>query len=84
MNTLKMKALHSLKNHQKYTSLPRQRLIKKGTQITEDLLDSNHHNNHNKDTTDHLLETDVVINSRQIHGICKNNIKGETLLEMEL
>ena len=49
---VKMKAMHPLKNHQKHTSLPHQRLKKKGTQITEDLLDSNHYYDHNKDETD--------------------------------
>ena len=84
MNTLKMKVMHPLKNHQKHTSLPRQRLKKKGTQITEDLLDSNHYTDHNKDATDRLLETGVVITSKQIHEIYKDNIKGETLREMKL
>lgn len=79
MNTLKMKAIHPLMNHQKHTSLPHQRLKKKGTQITEALLDSSH----NKDTTDHLLGTGVVVTKKQIHEIRKDNIEVQTLLEME-
>lgn len=80
MNTLKMKAIHPLMNHQKHTSLPHQRLKKKGKQITEDLLNSSH----NKDRTDHLLGTGVVITRKQIHEITKYNIEVQTLLEMEL
>ena len=60
---------------------PTSKAKKKGTQITEDLLDSNHHN---KDTTNNLLETGIVISSKQIHRIYKDNINGETLLEVEL
>ena len=70
-----MKTMHSLKNQQKHTSLPRGRLKKKDTKITEDLIDSNHHNDHSKDTIDHLLETDVVISSKQIHGIRQYRVR---------
>ena len=68
-NTLEMKTMHSLENQQKHTSLPGGRLKKKETEIAEDLIDSNHHNDHSKDIIDHLLETDVVISRKQIHGI---------------
>ena len=76
--------MHLLKNHQKHTSLLRQKLKKKGIWITEDSLDSNHHNDHNKDTTDYPLKTRAKITSKQLHRITKDNIERETKLEMEL
>ena len=81
MNTLKIKAMHPLRNHQKHTSLPCPRFRKKGTQTVEDSLDSPHHNDQNKDTTNHFLETGTLITNKQIHGVSKDNIEEETLLK---
>ena len=74
-NTLEMKTMHSLENQQKHTSRPGGRLKKKETEIAEDLIDSNHHNDHSKDIIDYLLETDVVISRKQIHGIRQYRVR---------
>ena len=37
--------------------------------------DSNHHNDHSKDIIDYLLETDVVISRKQIHGIRQYRVR---------
>ena len=74
MNNLKMKAMHPLQNHQKHISHPSLRPKKKGTQITDVLLDWNHHNYYNKNITDHVLENGVVITRKYIRRTSKDNI----------